>query len=200
MNTVSTLEYYAQHTEAFTASTLSVDFSAVADRFLSHLPAAARLLDFGCGSGRDTRYFLEKGYTVDAVDGTPELCKFASEFTGIPVKCMLFQELDELDKYNGIWACASILHVPKTELADVFQRMTRALKTGGCIYASFKYGTFEGERNGRYFTDFTEETFAEFLQQFPNLTLIDEWISGDVRPGREEEKWLNIILRKSTTH
>ena len=65
------------------------------------------------------------------------------------------------------------------------------------IYTSFKYSNFEGERNGRYFTDFTEVAFKEFLAGISELTIEDYWITGDVRPGRGEEKWLNLILRKS---
>ena len=98
----------------------------------------------------------------------------------------------------GIWACSSILHVSKKDLPDIFARMISAVKSEGVIYTSFKYGDFEGERNGRYFSDFTSESFGEFLLQFPELHIIAEWISGDVRPGRGEEKWLNIILEKST--
>ena len=191
-----TLEYYAQNAEKFAAETASVDFSAAQERFLAHLAPGAAILDFGCGSGRDTKVFLGRGYRVTAVDGSPELCELASAYTGIPVRQILFAELDEAEVYDGIWACASVLHVSSAELPDIFRRMITALKSGGIIYASFKYGTFEGERNGRFFTDFTEETFAKFLQQFPELSLIDQWISSDVRPGREDEKWLNAIMMK----
>ena len=118
------------------------------------------ILDFGCGSGRDTKYFLEHGYWVDAVDGSVELCRIASEFTGIEVRQMLFQELQEKEKYDGIWACASVLHVPKIELANILQKMCNAVKTDGIIYTSFKYGDFEGERSGRFFSDFTEKVSA----------------------------------------
>ena len=166
------------------------------DRFLALLPSDSCILDFGCGSGRDTKYFLGKGYAVDATDGSAEICKLASEFTGVQVKQMLFQELSAVEQYDGIWACSSILHLPKPELSDVFQKMIRALTDHGVIYTSFKYGTFEGERNGRYFTDFTEDAFREFLQQFPELLIEDYWITADVRPDRSDEKWLNLLLRK----
>ena len=156
----------------------------------------SRILDFGCGSGRDTKYFLEKGYQVEATDGSSELCKLASAFTGIEVKKMLFQELNASGKYEGIWACSSILHLPKKELLPVIQKMCDALKNNGVIYTSFKYGDFEGERNGRYFTDFTEDTFDKFIKVIPELTIEEEWITSDVRPGRGEERWLNLILRK----
>ena len=165
-------------------------------RFLSKLQRGSIILDFGCGSGRDIKFFMQQGYVVDAMDGSEELCKLASEYTGIEVKHMLFQELSEIDKYDGIWACSSILHLPVEELDCVMRKMFVALKANGIIYTSFKYGTFEGERNGRYFTDMTEEKFAKFLSETDGLKIEEQWISSDVRPGRGEEKWLNLILRK----
>lgn len=191
-----TLDYYNQNADTFAAGTVSVDFKEAQDKFLSRLRPGDHVLDFGCGSGRDTRYFLEAGLQVSATDGSEELCKLASKYTGIQVKQMLFQELNDREKYDGIWACSSILHLPKDELKQVFIKMAAALKANGIIYASFKYGEFEGERNGRYFTDFTAEGFEEFMQAVEQLKLEEYWITGDVRPGRGEEKWLSLILQK----
>jgi len=197
MQNSNTLDYYNQKTEEFIDATVNVDFSQTQDRFLKLLPSVAHILDFGCGSGRDTKYFLDKGFKVTATDGSEELCKFASEFTGIKVKQLFFQELSEIETYDGIWACSSILHLNYSDLEDVMQKMVRAVKNGGIIYTSFKYGKFEGERNGRYFTDMDEEKFNVFMKQFPELKLEELWVTGDVRPGRGAEKWLNLILRKS---
>ena len=191
-----TITYYDENAEKFALETRSVDFGAVQKEFTDRLREGAFILDFGCGSGRDTKIFLEHGYDVEAVDGSSELCKLASEYTGIEVKQMLFQQLQETAKYDGIWACSSILHLPVLELADVVKKMAEALKDGGIIYTSFKYGTFAGVRNGRYFTDMTEDTFAVFLEKIEKITIEGQWVSTDVRPGRGEEKWLNIILRK----
>ena len=192
-----TIEYYNQNADMFAQGTRLVDFTIVQERFRKMLPVGSRILDFGCGSGRDTKYFLEKGYQVAATDGSAELCRLAGSFTGIKVKEMLFQELDEIGVYDGIWACSSILHLPKQELLPVIRKMCDALKDNGVIYTSFKYGDFEGERNGRYFTDFTEDTFDKFIKVIQELTIEEEWITSDVRPGRGEEKWLNLILRKN---
>ena len=139
---------------------------------------------------------MDKGYQVTATDGSAEICRLGSIFTGIAVKEMLFQELDDINTYGGIWACSSILHLPKNELLLVIRKMCNALKDTGVIYTSFKYGDFEGVRNGRYFTDFTEDSFKEFIAEIPELTIEDQWLTGDVRLGRGEEKWLNLILRK----
>lgn len=192
-----TLDYYNQNADAFAASTVSVDFKQTQDKFLNRLKLGDHILDFGCGSGRDTKYFLDSGLQVDAIDGSEELCRIASEFTGIEVKHMLFQELESKGEYDGIWACSSILHLPKDELKLVLEKIDTALKEKGIVYASFKYGDFEGERNGRYFTDFTIETFTKFIRDIGNLKIKEYWITGDVRPGRGEEKWLNLILQKN---
>lgn len=192
-----TLDYYNQNADAFVAGTISVDFKQKQDKFIGRLQAGDYILDFGCGSGRDTKYFLEAGMKVDATDGSEELCKIASKYTGIKVRQMLFQELDEYEKYDGIWACSSILHLPKDKLKQVLIKMTAALNARGIIYTSFKYGDYEGERNGRYFTDFTIDSFTDFMQDVKHLKLIECWITGDVRLGRGEEKWLNLILQKN---
>ena len=191
-----TLDYYDNNADEFYNSTVNVGFASMQEHFLKKLKKGSCILDFGCGSGRDTKYFLEQGYKVDAVDGSKELCKLASEYTGIEVKKMFFHELIEVEKYDGIWACSSILHLPIDELAKVMRKMAVALKEHGIIYTSFKYGTFAGERNGRFFTDMTEETFADFLRGIDGLEVEGQWITSDVRPRRGEEKWLNLILRK----
>ncbi len=197
INKNKTIEYYNKNAPQFIATTANVEFQHMQNRFLDKLHTGAYILDFGCGSGRDTKYFLEQGYLVDAIDGSEELCKCAGELTGIEVKQMYFQELSEVEKYDGIWACSSILHLELDELETVLKKMTLAVKANGIIYTSFKYGTFSGERNGRYFTDMTEKTFAELLRKIPGLEIEEQWITSDVRPGRGEEKWLNLILRKN---
>lgn len=191
-----TLKYYNENAQSFASGTVSVKFTEVQDKFLEKLNPDAYILDFGCGAGRDTKYFLSRGYQVDAVDGSEQLCRIASEYTGIKVRQMLFQELDEKEKYDGIWACASILHLPKKQLREVLKNMYAALKSKGWIYTSFKYGEFESERNGRYFTDFTTDTFKDFIHDMHGLKIEEQWITGDVRPGRGEEKWLNLLLQK----
>ena len=191
-----TIEYYNENVSKFVNDTQDVVFCATQDLFLSYLNEGDSILDLGCGSGRDTKYFLSKGYKVDATDGSEEICKVASDYTGINVKCLLFNELDEIDKYDGIWACASILHLDRDDLIDVFHRIARALKDNGILYTSFKYSEFEGMRNGRYFTYFTIESFNEFQTNIPDFIIEKIWITNDVRIGREDEKWLNLIMRK----
>lgn len=199
----STLEYYNRNAGSFTSTTVDVEFTDIQDWFLRYLEPGALILDFGCGSGRDSRYFLSKGFRVEACDGSEEMVRAASKTAGIPVRKMLFEELDEEERYDGIFACASILHVPFEELPDILAKMERALKKDGAVYVSFKYGTFEGERNGRFFTDMTMERLQERLEAAAGkyggkgLHIVGSRVTGDVRPGRESEKWLNAILQKN---
>lgn len=196
----TTLQYYQQKAKEFVEGTVSADMHDSQTRFLKLLPSQAYILDFGCGSGRDTKAFLEQGYRVDAVDGSAELCRMASELTGIPVKQMLFEGLSAVEQYDGIWACASILHLPRKELMGVLKKISDALKIGGILYTSFKYGDFEGIRSGRYFIDFTEGSFGELMEGIPSLRTVETWITNDVRPGRGDERWLNILLEKTIIH
>ena len=190
-----TIEYYEKNAQDFAESTADIDISELHDTFLLKLKEGASVLDFGCGSGRDTLYFLQKGYNVIALDGSAKLCRIAEEKAGISVIQMDFNDFDEQDQYDGIWACSSILHLPKNELKSVLIRMEHALHKGGIIYTSFKYGDFEGMRNGRFFTDFTEDSFVDFISEIEQLVTEKLWVTRDSRPGRQDEKWLNMILR-----
>ena len=95
-----TLKYYNENAQSFASGTVSVKFTKVQDKFLEKLNPDAYILDFGCGAGRDTKYFLSRGYQVDAVDGSEQLCRIASEYTEIKVRQILVQELDETEKYD----------------------------------------------------------------------------------------------------
>ena len=192
----STLNWYRENVEDFIANSGHVDMTMLYRKFLDQVSSGRYIMDLGCGAGGASLYFTQQGYQVLAVDGCSELCDYTRQRVGCEARVMRFEELDYTDAFDGIWACASLLHVPSTELPDIFRRMITALKPGGTIYTSFKYGTFEGERNGRRFTDYTEETFSAFIKQFPELTIEDQWISADIRPGRSNEKWLNVILLK----
>ena len=192
-----TLAFYNKNAKAFAEETAFVDFKETQDKFINILQGK-RVLDFGCGAGRDSKYFVKAGLDVVAIDGSAELCQIAESYVGIPVQQMLFQELDDRSRYDGIWACSSILHLTKEELKSVFKKMLDALTDNGIIYTSFKYGEFEGERNGRYFTDFTYESFSEFIRDMKGIAIEEYWYTGDVRPGREDQKWLNLLLRKTS--
>ena len=191
-----TIKYYNENAKTFVEGTVSVDFSDIQTKFINKLNANAKILDFGCGSGRDTKFFLENGFDVEAIDGSEELCKFASEYTGINVKHMYFQQLEEVSKYDAVWACSSILHLSYDELIDVMKKIVDSLKTNGLFYTSFKYGDFEGDRNGRYFINMDEIRISSLLENIEHLQIEEMWITTDVRPNRGEEKWINLFMRK----
>lgn len=195
MNT--TIDYYNNNAEEFCENTVNADVSNLYTLFEKYLNSNTSILDCGCGSGRDSKYFLEKGYKVTALDGSIELCKKAKELTGLDVLCMYFQDIDFTNEFDGVWACSSLLHVSRSDLVTVFKKLYNSLKNGGVLYASFKYGDFEGDRNGRFFTDMNEELFNEILEQVKGFTVKEQYITSDVRPGRENEKWFNIIIKKA---
>ncbi len=190
-----TIEYYNNWANRFFESTVSVDFSKIQEQFLKYVKPGGRILDLGCGSGRDSHAFLEQGYEVVAVDGSRELAKIAGAYIAQKVIVADFREFEPEETFDGIWACASLLHLPKEEIAAVMRRMAAHLAESGCFYASFKYGEFQGERNGRYFTNMTEESFQELLEEVPGLAQEETFVTGDVREGRGGERWLNVIMK-----
>lgn len=192
-----TLCYYERNAENFVKGTINADMEFNREKFIQRLPEHGSILDFGCGSGRDARVFLDLGYKVEAVDGCQQLCEMASVYTGISVRKMDFLELNEREKYDGIWACASILHLPYEELRAVLAKMAAALKENGVIYVSFKYGEFEGWRNGRYFTDMTEDGARRMVEECRGMSVEEIWVTADVREGRGDERWVNMVGRKN---
>lgn len=196
MNTNKTLQYYNHHAKEFVLDTAAVEFEEKQNMMLKYLKPGAHILDLGCGSGRDSKAFIQKGYKVTAMDGSSELCKIASNYIGQKVICQEFKDLHESNEFDAVWACASILHIPSVDLLNIIGKIANALKIGGYFYASFKYGDFEGERNGRYFTDLTEKRLRKLIEPFQELDIIETVITNDVRIGREDEKWLNIIIKK----
>ena len=191
-----TLDYYNKNARRYSQETLDVDFKEQRHMLLKYLKPGAHILDLGCGAGRDSKVFLQQGYQVTSIDGSKALCEIASRHIGQEVICQRFQDLDQKDTYHGIWACASLLHLPMLELSSMIRRVSTALKAGGYFYASFKYGELEGERNGRYFTDLTEDRLKDLLLPFGELALIETEITKDVRAGREQELWLNFVVKK----
>ncbi len=191
-----TKQYYQDNAQAFFDSTVNADMSAHYERFLRYVPEYGKILDFGCGSGRDTKAFIQRGYSVEAIDGSSEMCRLAGDLCGIQVRCMDFNDLNEIEKYDAIWACASLLHVAKNQLPAVLIKMRDALVNGGVMYISFKHGDFEGERNGRFFLDLTPEAFSNLISSIPGLVVVEDWFTEDVRP-ENSTRWYNVIVQKT---
>lgn len=192
----STLEFYQANAHVFAESTLAVDMSGLYAEFEPFLPLSAKILDAGCGAGRDLKYFASRGYDAIGIDASSKLVEIAKRQSSCKVQCKTFEQITWRDEFDGIWCCASLLHVPTNQLVDVFRRLKSALKPEGVLYVSFKYGREEKVRNGRWFRDLNETLLAKFLQEIPQLKIKKDWITGDARPGRENEKWLNAIIVK----
>jgi trans-aconitate methyltransferase len=190
------IQFYQDNADDFFEGTVNVDMSSIYQHFTKNLRKDALILDAGCGSGRDTKAFLEMGYDVEAFDASSELVSRASKYTGIEIKHALFNEVDCTEKYDAIWCCASLLHVPEAELHETLTRLTNALKHNGAWYVSFKYGDSQREKDGRSFTDMNEQRLTELVANLNDIDIRSTWVTEDNRPDRDE-KWLNAILLKS---
>lgn len=192
---MTTKTYYNSEAESFFENTFYVDMEPLYRAFLRYLPAEGIILDVGCGSGRDALYFSQKGYQVEAFDYSEALVKLAREKTKLDIQVGSFYEITAKNQYAGIWACASLLHCERDRLPEVLQSLIDALQNGGVCYLSFKYGSEDRKKEGRHFTDLNEEQMAQLLKPHKNILLLQQWITSDNRPDRDDE-WLNIIFQK----
>jgi SAM-dependent methyltransferase len=191
-----TLSYYEANAQRFVQDTRDLDMDSIYEPFLTLLPPGARILDAGCGSGRDSRAFLERGYEVTALDASQAMVEHASRHIGRPVLHMSFDQVRFREHFDGVWACASLLHVPGHGMAEVLERLGTALKTGGVMYASFRYGEGEAIRGDRLFNDYDETNLDDLLRGRRDLGLLKVWRTTDLRPDRGDITWLNVLLQK----
>lgn len=192
-----TIDYYNKNANDYASSTMHADMNETQNRFLSYLNPGAHILDIGCGSGRDSKCFIDRGFKVTAMDGSSSLCSIAKSIIGQEVICKTFDQIDYLNEFDAAWACASLLHVKKDEMISVLKKVSDSLKPNGVFYVSYKYGTEQRESGERVFSDYTENDIPNLFSGETKLICQDWWISTDVRPDRKNEKWLNIISKKS---
>lgn len=190
------IEYYNENAQSFFEGTVNADMSLWRDKFEAYVSDGGRILDAGCGSGRDSRAFKQHGYSAVAFDASKEMCRMAAELLNQEVWQMRFDEIAFDEEFDGIWACASLLHVSQDELPNIMQKLHIALKGNGAIYVSFKYGEGTKKRGERTFIDFTEDSVKQLLAD-SNFEVIECGITSDIRPGRDAEKWINAIARKA---
>ncbi|MGN0658283.1 MAG: class I SAM-dependent methyltransferase, partial [Emergencia sp.] len=187
-----TLEYYNENAEQFFQDTVEADMSHLYGRFLQKIPAGGRILDLGCGSGRDSRQFLDRGFRVTAVDGSAALCQLAERHIGQEVLCMDFGEMAFEECFDGVWACASLLHVPRDSIKGILARVSDALVPGGVLYACFKAGTGERNSGGRFFCDYSMGDMDRLFAPEDGWELCETFLTGDVREDREDQQWVNV--------
>ena len=192
----STASYYSSNAQDYINETLNLEMREAFELFIPELQPGGNVLDIGCGSGRDSLFFIQQGFLVKPIDGCPEMSRLASSVIGIPVETKQFQSISDTDKYDGIWANASLLHCPKSEIKNVFKRLIAALKLGGVWFMSFKVG--EGEQfdaRGRFFNNYTEHSLKTLINSFDELVLQNMWVSKSEIPNGTQE-WVNAIVSK----
>ncbi|MFR5403963.1 MAG: class I SAM-dependent methyltransferase [Clostridium sp.] len=196
---MNTLDYYNKNSEEYFNSTLNVDMTNTYKEFLKLVPEGGKILDLGCGSGRDSMNFMKLGYEVTAVDGSKELAKKASALLGKEVIVNTFEELELKEKFHGIWACASLLHIKREDLKTVLNNLYNNLEDNGVFYMSFKYGEKEYvDDKNRYFNCFTDESIISFINENTKYNILGLYITEDKLGRVNEVKWVNLICNKKS--
>ena len=193
---ITTIHFYDECSEQYAELTVKADMSKQYVKFLAYLPTDASILDAGCGSGRDSLFFMKKGYAVTMLDASAEMCKCAEKLTGQKALHMQFDEINFEKQFDGIWACASLLHVPENKLGTIFAKFWRALKDNGILYATWKYGEEERYDGERFYCDMTEVKFKNVLVRVGLFDSLECWVAEDALPLNRKQKWLNVVLRK----
>lgn len=188
-----TITYYNQNAEEYFDKIVNVSMQELYDQFEVYLKPGDKILDLGCGSGRDSKYFLSKGYDVISVDGSKAMCNLAGAYIGREVRNITFEKINYDNEFDAVWACASLVHVDVGEMTDVLIRIQKALKNKGVLYASWKYGKGERIDNRKYYADYDEESINDLFSDV-SMKVEKIWISDDnlIRTS----KWLNVIGEK----
>ena len=194
--TNKTIDYYNSNAVQYFSNTVNVDLSECCDRFLKYVVPGGRIVDIGAGSGRDIKYFKDRGYVVEGIDASEEMCRLATDYSGIEVICERIQNWYPKRKYEGIWANASLLHLSFDEIEEFICRASDYLKPNGVFYISMKKGIQSGnDNNGRFFTDFSEEKVQQIVAKSGAFVVTDSWATWD-RLSRDDFQWHNLILQK----
>ena len=187
--------YYESNAERYASETFSADMSEQYQRFLPLLKKRAKILDVGSGSGRDAFYFQKHGYQVTALEPSKNLGREIRKVFSGEIVCSDIQSYQPMERYDGIWACASLIHLQEEEILCFFKKMDMYLSDNGIVYASGKSGISTGEvADGRFFLEFTEQLVEKILTVNKQLQLEQLWYTEDVR-GRRGFRWLNVVLR-----
>ena len=193
---LDSIDYYNKYATAYFESTVNLDLSEIRDKFERYLPEGGSILDLGCGSGRDSLAFYEDEYEVTPLDGSEEMCALAEIHTDLEVLNMTFAELDFDEVFDGVWACASLIHVPEEELPGILKKIGQALKPGGIFFLSVKEGDFAGIRSGRYFVDYSRSKISEMIEDVGIFSVEEVWKTADAKGIDSDTKWINLIVRK----
>lgn len=194
---MDSLDYYERYAIPYYEQTIDLDLSEIMQEFVKLLPEEAEVLDLGCGSGRDTKALEEYGYYVTPMDGSEKMCELAEIYTDREVLHLTFEEMDFQEVFDGIWACASLVHVPAENMRRIMGKVMDSLKPGGILYFSVYEGERDGVYGGRYYCDYTKESLIQLLRHFHHTEIVKIWRTDDVRREKEEHQWLNVLVRKN---
>lgn len=193
---MDSIDYYNQYATQYYKDTVNLELDDIRNEFIDYLPEDSEIMDLGCGSGRDSLYFMERGFDVTAVDGSKELCELASIHIGQDVLNLNYNELDFSDVFDGVWACASFTHSSRRELVEVLGKIHESLKDGGILFMSFKYGDFDGVRNNKYYKYYHTKEIKDIIDEYNGFTMLKINKANDIRPERFDEKWIHVIAKK----
>lgn len=196
---MDSIDYYNRFAKKYYEETVDLSMEEQLQQFMKLIPDGAAVLDLGCGSGRDSLFLVEEGYDVTAVDGAKNMCELAQIHIGKEVLNLTYDELDFDEVFDGIWACASLVHVQTDELASTLLKVLRCLKPGGVIYMSFRYGDFLGFNSDIEFNAYTEETIDAIItscNEKQSVEYLDIYKTRDLREEYKDNEWINIYLRK----
>lgn len=193
----NTLDYYNNHAQSFIDSTYHVDMSEAINTFTNKIPTKGHILDVGCGSGRDTKQFLDLGFHVTAFDVSEQLAKLASEKIQHPVLHMDLKDMTWENQFDGVWALASLLHLEKKDIPQALEKCIRALKEDGFFFTSFKLGSGESaDEKGRHFSYFSVEQLNDILLEIPDIKQFQVVLSAKQDSLGRDISWINVEVIK----
>ncbi|MDP8234207.1 MAG: class I SAM-dependent methyltransferase [Candidatus Saelkia tenebricola] len=196
MDIEKTLKYYNKHACNFYTNTINIDMRQIYIPFITLMHKGGKILDAGCGSGRDSLFFEKQGFKVTAFDASEKLSSLASKLLQKPVHCLSFEQISFKEKFDGIWACSSLIHISKSKMNSIISKLEQVLKKNGIFYMSFKHGNKERFARGRFFNDYNEISFLELMEGFSSFDVVKIWKSVDLRQCKKNQFWLNVIVKK----
>lgn len=191
-----TIDFYNQNSERYDKTTFSLKLEIPWIEFTSRVKPSGRILDVGCGSGRDMRHFIDLGYYVEGIEPSREMAKIARSRTGAIIHEIAAEQIDFNSQFDGVWACASLLHVDRSKMEETYNSIMRSLKHSGVFYFSLKSGVgIVRKEDGRLFANYSSNEIEELVAARSDAKSFVSWESSDAL-NTINTKWLNFIVVK----